>query len=202
MLLVPASSQPRLTLLLFIQTVSQTYRWYRHTTPKYTLSIASSTRAQLALSDGSLTSDQFVIRSINQNLYFATSSAATQQPHPLPSSHSTLTAHNVWQTNTSCIRRTGVNLWRHKHTLYTSSAITFIYCSWYRRLCSAMSGGVPTWVATSSINNGVSSIAIPAYTHWCSHLATSSTAFNGLTASTTITGSGSTLTYTNTLLDY
>lgn len=65
----------------------------------------------------------------------------------------------------------------------------------------AVSGGVPAWVATSSINNGLTSIGPtgqlqvgPAVT-----LATSSTAFNGLTASTTITASGNTITYTNTL---
>lgn len=61
--------------------------------------------------------------------------------------------------------------------------------------------GVPGWVATSSINNGITSIGPvgalqtgPAIT-----LATSSTAFNGLTSSTTITASGNVITFANTL---
>lgn len=54
------------------------------TTPKYTLSVASSTRAQLALSDGSLTSDQWVFRSINSNLYISSSTASTFSTSTIP----------------------------------------------------------------------------------------------------------------------
>jgi hypothetical protein len=49
------------------------------TTPKFTLSLASSTRAQLALSDGSLTSNIWTQRSINGNFYLATSQLQQQQ---------------------------------------------------------------------------------------------------------------------------
>jgi hypothetical protein len=47
------------------------------TTPRFTLSVASSTRPQFALSDGSLTQNQWTFRSINGSLYFATSSPST-----------------------------------------------------------------------------------------------------------------------------
>lgn len=47
------------------------------TTPRWTMQLASSTRPQLALSDGSLTSDIWTMRNKNGNLYFATSSPST-----------------------------------------------------------------------------------------------------------------------------
>lgn len=47
------------------------------TTPAWALQIASSTRPQLALSDGTLTSDHWTFRSIGGNLYLATSSPTT-----------------------------------------------------------------------------------------------------------------------------
>lgn len=46
-------------------------------TPKWSLQVASSTGPQLALSDGSLTSDHWTFRSINGNLYISTSSPLT-----------------------------------------------------------------------------------------------------------------------------
>ncbi|MEK7613538.1 MAG: immunoglobulin-like domain-containing protein, partial [Patescibacteria group bacterium] len=62
----------------------------------------------------------------------------------------------------------------------------------------ALSGGIPTWVATSSINNGVSSLQ---QTYGSAQtgavtLATSTQSFNGLTLGTSITNSGSTFTFT------
>ncbi|MDP1722896.1 MAG: hypothetical protein Q8L37_06860, partial [Candidatus Gottesmanbacteria bacterium] len=64
----------------------------------------------------------------------------------------------------------------------------------------AFNGGQWIGVATSSINNGVSSLAIPGTTiTGAVTFATSSTAYNGLTASTTITNSAGTLTFANTL---
>lgn len=47
------------------------------TTPQYLLQLASSAAPQLALSDGSLTSPQFVFRSSGNTLYIATSSPST-----------------------------------------------------------------------------------------------------------------------------
>ena len=47
------------------------------TTPKWALQVASSTRPQLALSDASLTSNHWTLRSISGNLYFATASPST-----------------------------------------------------------------------------------------------------------------------------
>ena len=46
-------------------------------TPRWPVQIASSTRPQLALSDGSLTSDHWTLRNINGTLYVATSSPST-----------------------------------------------------------------------------------------------------------------------------
>lgn len=46
-------------------------------TPQWTLQIASSTRPQLALSDGSLTSDHWTFRNTGGTLYLATSSPST-----------------------------------------------------------------------------------------------------------------------------
>lgn len=46
-------------------------------TPKWALNVASSTRAQLTLSDGSLTNDEWSMRSTGGNFYIATTSAAT-----------------------------------------------------------------------------------------------------------------------------
>ena len=46
-------------------------------TPAWALQVASSTRPQLALSDGSLTSDIWTQRNINGNFYLATASPAT-----------------------------------------------------------------------------------------------------------------------------
>lgn len=60
----------------------------------------------------------------------------------------------------------------------------------------ALVGGVPTWVATSSINNGVNSITVPQGTFLGAlTFATTSNTTNGITSSLTITGSGSTLTF-------
>lgn len=47
------------------------------TTPRWTLQLASSTKGQLALSDGSATSNHWVMRAINNWLYIGTSSPAT-----------------------------------------------------------------------------------------------------------------------------
>jgi len=47
------------------------------TTPRWNLQIASSTAPQLALSDGSLTSNHWIFRNAGGNLYVATSSAST-----------------------------------------------------------------------------------------------------------------------------
>lgn len=47
------------------------------TTPAFLLHLATSTAPQLALSDGSLTSNPWVFRSINNNLYLASSSPST-----------------------------------------------------------------------------------------------------------------------------
>jgi hypothetical protein len=47
------------------------------TTPYHNLSVASSTAPQLSLTDGSLTSNQWTLRSAGGNLYFATSSPST-----------------------------------------------------------------------------------------------------------------------------
>ncbi len=61
----------------------------------------------------------------------------------------------------------------------------------------AMANGTPTWVATSSINNGVTSITVPqgAFTGGLT-FATATSATNGITSAMTIVGSGSTLTFT------
>lgn len=60
----------------------------------------------------------------------------------------------------------------------------------------ALVGGVPTFVATSSINNGVTSITVPQGTfNGALTFATTSNTTNGITSSLTITGSGSTLTF-------
>lgn len=47
------------------------------TTPKWLEQLASSTAPQLALSDGTLTSNHWTLRSIGNNLYFSTSSPST-----------------------------------------------------------------------------------------------------------------------------
>lgn len=47
------------------------------TTPQWLLELATSTRPQLALSDGTLTSNHWTLRSVGNNLYFATASPAT-----------------------------------------------------------------------------------------------------------------------------
>lgn len=64
----------------------------------------------------------------------------------------------------------------------------------------AVVNGVPAWVATSSINNGVTSITLPqgAFSGALT-FATSSNTTNGLTSSLTIVGSGSTLTFNPSL---
>lgn len=54
------------------------------TTPRRTLTISSSTASQLALTDASLTSDQWNFRSINGSLYIATSSPSTFATSSLP----------------------------------------------------------------------------------------------------------------------
>ena len=60
----------------------------------------------------------------------------------------------------------------------------------------ALVGGVPTFVATSSINNGVTSIAVPQGTfNGALTFATTTNTTNGITSMLTITGSGSTLTF-------
>ena len=97
---------------------------------------------------------------------------------------------------------TGVSTFGGTNTLlYTTAADTLSsIANTTNGFVLALSGGVPTWVATSSVNNGVSSIGPTGQALTGAVLiATSSTAFNGLTASTTVTGSGQTLTFTNTL---
>lgn len=54
------------------------------TTPKWMLTLSSSTRPQLALTDGSLTSNPWTFRSVNGNLYLATSSPSTFATSSIP----------------------------------------------------------------------------------------------------------------------
>ena len=54
------------------------------TTPRYSLQVASSTAPQFAISDASLTSDHWTFRTVNNNLYFATSSPSTFATSTMP----------------------------------------------------------------------------------------------------------------------
>ena len=139
-----------------------TSNWGFGTTTPYgfQVTIASSTGAQLSLADGSATANPWDFRSINGNLYIATSSPSTFAT----STSAALTIDTNGNIIANCFKNPG------------GSCIT------------GSGGGITALGPTGQTQSG------PTIT-----LATSSTAFNGLTASTTITGSGNTLTFTNTL---
>ncbi|MEK7530430.1 MAG: immunoglobulin-like domain-containing protein [Patescibacteria group bacterium] len=168
------------------------------TTPRAgVLTLASSTRAQLVLSDGSLASDQWTERAINGNLYFATSSPSTFAT-------STTAALAIDANGVVTLGKplsvasggTGVSTFGGTNSLlYTTSAnvLSSIAAS-TNGFVLAMSGGVPTWVATSSINNGVSSLQHSFGTAQTGALTIATTSDTNILLS--VTNSGGTFTFT------
>lgn len=187
-------------------------------TPKFPLTVASSTRSQLDLSDGSLGSDHWDIRTINNNFYLATSSAATSATSTVAAlSFDTNGVLTLGKPLTVPNGGTGATTLTGLVSGNGTGAFTATANGTGGQILG-MSGGVPTWLATTTFNSpltysagavscasclttAVTSIGPigalqtgPAVT-----LATSSTAFNGLTSSTTITASGNQITFANTL---
>ncbi len=152
------------------------------TSPQWKLTLADTTKPQLTLADGSSTAAPYNFRAIGNKLYISTSSPSTfatttSSFFSFDSSTGSTTAAKLDVTGTATSTfGAGINL--------TTG------CFAINNTCvSGGAGGGITAIGPTGQTQTGSTIT----------LATSSTAFNGLTASTTITGSGNTITFANTL---
>lgn len=125
------------------------------TTPKFTLQVASSTRSQLALSDGSLTGDQLTIRTSNGNYYFATSSAATSATSTVPimsfDTNGTLTLGKPLPATSG---GTSFGTYTTGDTLYSSATnVLSKLAIGSAGQIKAVSGGIPAWIANTTLTS-------------------------------------------------